>query len=42
LLSLFRNAATIAIIIITLMFSLSEIGINIGPLLASAGVLGLA
>lgn len=42
LLTLFRNAATIAIIIITLMFSLSEIGINIGPLLASAGVLGLA
>ena len=42
LLTLFRNAATIAIMIITLMFSLSEIGINIGPLLASAGVLGLA
>ena len=28
--------------ILTLMFCLSEIGINIGPLLASAGVLGLA
>lgn len=42
LLTLLRNAATIAIVIITLMFSLSEIGINIGPLLASAGVLGLA
>ncbi|SLN69738.1 Moderate conductance mechanosensitive channel YbiO precursor [Roseivivax jejudonensis] len=42
LLTLFRNAATIALIILTLMFALSEIGINIGPLLASAGVLGLA
>ena len=42
LLSLFRNAATIVLIILTLMFALSEIGINIGPLLASAGVLGLA
>ncbi|ETX13976.1 small mechanosensitive ion channel protein MscS [Roseivivax halodurans JCM 10272] len=42
LLSLFRNAAVIALIILTLMFALSEIGINIGPLLASAGVLGLA
>lgn len=42
LLSLLRNAATIAITIVTLMFCLSEIGINIGPLLASAGVLGLA
>lgn len=42
LLSLLRNAATILLIILTLMFALSEIGINIGPLLASAGVLGLA
>lgn len=42
LLSLLRNAATIALIIITLMFALSEIGIDIAPLLASAGVLGLA
>jgi small-conductance mechanosensitive channel len=42
LLTLLRNAATIAIVIITLMFCLSEIGLNIGPLLASAGVLGLA
>jgi small-conductance mechanosensitive channel len=42
LLTLLRNAATIALIILTLMFALSEIGINIGPLLASAGVLGLA
>ncbi len=42
LLSLLRNAATIAIFVITLMFALSEIGIDIAPLLASAGVLGLA
>lgn len=42
LLTLARNAATIALILITLMFVLSEIGLNIGPLLASAGVLGLA
>ncbi|ABN75660.1 mechanosensitive ion channel domain-containing protein [Cereibacter sphaeroides] len=42
LLSLLRNAATIALVVITLMFCLSEIGLNIGPLLASAGVLGLA
>ncbi|WP_417578707.1 mechanosensitive ion channel domain-containing protein [Pelagibacterium sp.] len=42
LFALMRNALTIAIIGITLMFILSEIGINIAPLLASAGVLGLA
>ncbi|SDG25406.1 mechanosensitive ion channel domain-containing protein [Pelagibacterium luteolum] len=42
LFALMRNALTIAIIVVTLMFILSEIGINIAPLLASAGVLGLA
>ena len=42
LFALLRNALTIALIVITLMFVLSEIGINIAPLLASAGVLGLA
>jgi small-conductance mechanosensitive channel len=42
LLTLMRNAATIALAILTLMFVLSEIGLDIGPLLASAGVLGLA
>ena len=42
LLSLLRNAATIAIVVIALMFSLSELGLDIAPLLASAGVLGLA
>ena len=42
LLTLLRNAGTIAIFILALMFCLSEIGLDIGPLLASAGVLGLA
>jgi small-conductance mechanosensitive channel len=42
LLSLLRNAGTIAILVFTAMFALSEIGLNIGPLLASAGVVGLA
>ncbi len=42
LLTIFRNASAIALIIMTLMIILSEIGINIGPLLAGAGVLGLA
>lgn len=42
LLTLLRNAATIALVVITLMFVLAEIGLDIAPLLASAGVLGLA
>ncbi|MGR4070333.1 mechanosensitive channel protein [Billgrantia sp. C5P2] len=42
LLSLFRNALAIALITMTVMIVLSEIGINIGPLIAGAGVLGLA
>lgn len=42
LMSLFRNALAITLIIMTLMIVLSEIGINIGPLIAGAGVLGLA
>ncbi|WP_322521013.1 mechanosensitive ion channel [Guyparkeria halophila] len=42
LLHLFRNAIAIALIIITAMIILSELGVNIGPLLAGAGVLGLA
>ena len=42
LLALFRNAIAIALITITAMIILSEIGVNIGPLLAGAGVLGLA
>ena len=42
LLSLFRNALAIVMVTITGMIVLSEIGINIGPLIAGAGVLGLA
>ncbi|SOC44028.1 small-conductance mechanosensitive channel [Rhizobium subbaraonis] len=42
LLTLLRNAATIAIVVIALMFSLSQMGLDIAPLLASAGVIGLA
>ncbi|WP_447554498.1 mechanosensitive channel protein [Vreelandella sp. EE22] len=42
LLSLFRNALAVAMVTITGMIVLSEIGINIGPLIAGAGVLGLA
>ena len=42
LLSLFRNAVAITITTITAMILLAEIGINIGPLIAGAGVLGLA
>jgi small conductance mechanosensitive channel len=42
LLALLRNAATIAIATVALMLVLSEIGVNIAPLLAGAGVLGLA
>ena len=42
LLTLLRNAATIVIVTLAVMFGLSEIGLDIGPLLASAGVLGLA
>ncbi|RAW07197.1 mechanosensitive channel protein [Halomonas elongata] len=42
LLSLFRNAIAITLITVTIMVVLAEIGINIGPLIAGAGVLGLA
>lgn len=42
LLALFRNAVAIAILILAGMIALSEIGIDIGPLLAGAGVIGLA
>jgi len=42
LLSLFRNAIAIAIITLGGMVALAEIGINIGPLIAGAGVIGLA
>ena len=42
LLTLARNAGTIAIVILAVMFTMSELGLDIAPLLASAGVLGLA
>jgi moderate conductance mechanosensitive channel len=42
LLSLFRNAFAIALIIMALMLALSQLGLNIAPLLAGAGVIGLA
>ncbi len=42
LLSLFRSALAVTLVTMTVMIVLSEIGINIGPLIAGAGVLGLA
>jgi len=42
LLSLFRNAALIVILTMTVLIVLSQIGINIAPLIAGAGVVGLA
>lgn len=42
LLALFRNGFTITLIVIVAMLVLSQIGIDIGPLLAGAGVVGLA
>ena len=42
LLTLLKNAATIFILAATLMFALSELGVDIAPLIASAGVIGLA
>ncbi|MDJ0387983.1 mechanosensitive ion channel [Roseomonas sp. E05] len=42
LLALFRNAATLTLLVLVAMLALSELGVNIGPLLAGAGVVGLA
>jgi small conductance mechanosensitive channel len=42
LLALFRSASTAVLGAVALMLALSEIGVNIAPLLAGAGVLGLA
>lgn len=42
LLSLFRNAFTVAIGVLATMVALSQLGIDIAPLLAGAGVIGLA
>ncbi|MVW79831.1 mechanosensitive ion channel domain-containing protein [Bordetella sp. 02P26C-1] len=42
LLSLFRNAVLIVIVTMTVMVVLSQIGVDIAPLIAGAGVVGLA
>ncbi len=42
LLMLFRNAAAIVICTMTILIVLSQIGIDVGPLIAGAGVAGLA
>ncbi len=42
LLLLFRSAASITIVTLTVLIVLSQIGIDIGPLIAGAGVVGLA
>jgi small conductance mechanosensitive channel len=42
LLPLLRNAFTIFLLVVTVLIILSELGINIAPLLAGAGVVGLA
>src|SRR5690606_17253697 len=42
LLSLFSNAFVIALAVLTVMTVLTQLGINIAPLLAGAGVVGLA
>ncbi len=42
LLALFRNAFTIVLVVLATMIALSQLGINIAPLLAGAGVIGLA
>lgn len=42
LLPLFRRAAFIALSVVVALMILAEVGVSIGPLLASAGVIGLA
>ena len=42
LLAIFRNAVAVTLLIMVTMIVLAEIGINIGPLIAGAGVIGLA
>jgi len=42
LLNLFKNAFTIALVIFGLMLALAQVGVNIAPLIAGAGVVGLA
>jgi len=42
LFQLFRNAFTVLVIVMAALLGLSEIGVDIGPLIAGAGVVGLA
>ncbi len=42
LLSLFRNAFSIVVVLIATMLALSQLGVDIAPLVAGAGVVGLA
>ncbi|MEO1679072.1 MAG: mechanosensitive ion channel domain-containing protein [Pseudomonadota bacterium] len=42
LLTLMKNAVTVALVIIGFITSLAQLGMNVGPLIASAGVIGLA
>lgn len=42
LIKIFRGALKIVVLIVALLMILSEIGVNIGPLLAGAGIAGLA
>ncbi|GGE51731.1 mechanosensitive ion channel protein MscS [Agaricicola taiwanensis] len=42
LLALFRNAFTVVLVVMVIMLTLAQIGVNIAPLLAGAGVVGLA
>src|SRR5699024_5764403 len=42
LLVLIRNALAIVIVTMTAMVALSQIGVDIGPLIAGAGIIGLA
>ncbi|RYD92180.1 MAG: mechanosensitive ion channel, partial [Sphingobacteriales bacterium] len=42
LLGLFKNAFTVALAVFGIMLALAQIGVNIAPLLAGAGVIGLA
>ena len=42
LFQLFRNAFTVLVIVMAALLALSEIGVDIGPLIAGAGVVGLA
>lgn len=42
LFSLFRNAFVVVLVVITTMLTLAQLGMNIAPLIAGAGVIGLA